>query len=101
MVDRAELFEPDRHREPVPGWYSCAIACTDASVKNAGKAKVHFECKSGFTCRVEKSAVGPPRINSLEYDKLSHLTVAALSGTLRRRDSWPRSQPSFQFPIGL
>jgi bifunctional non-homologous end joining protein LigD len=26
MVDRAEHFERDRHREPVPGWHSCALA---------------------------------------------------------------------------
>ena len=30
MVGRAELFERDRHREPVPGWHSCALACADA-----------------------------------------------------------------------
>jgi bifunctional non-homologous end joining protein LigD len=26
MVGREELFERDRHREPVPGWHSCAVA---------------------------------------------------------------------------
>ena len=27
MIGRAELFERDRHSEPVPGWHSCIIAC--------------------------------------------------------------------------
>jgi len=26
---REELFERDRHREPVPGWHSCDLACGD------------------------------------------------------------------------
>jgi bifunctional non-homologous end joining protein LigD len=26
---REELFERDRHREPVPGWHSCDLACRD------------------------------------------------------------------------
>lgn len=26
MVGREELFERDRHREPVAGWHSCALA---------------------------------------------------------------------------
>jgi ATP-dependent DNA ligase len=24
---REQLFERDRHREPVPGWHSCELAC--------------------------------------------------------------------------
>jgi hypothetical protein len=27
MVGREELFEQDRHREPVPGWHCCELAC--------------------------------------------------------------------------
>lgn len=27
MAGREELFERDRHREPVAGWHSCVIAC--------------------------------------------------------------------------
>jgi len=27
---REELFERDRHKEPVPGWHSCVIACADS-----------------------------------------------------------------------
>jgi hypothetical protein len=27
MVGREELFERDRHSEPVPGWHLCASAC--------------------------------------------------------------------------
>jgi len=27
MVGRDELFERDRHKEPVPGWHSCELAC--------------------------------------------------------------------------
>jgi hypothetical protein len=27
MVGREELFERDRHSEPVPGWHSCELAC--------------------------------------------------------------------------
>ncbi len=27
ITGRAELFERDRHSEPVPGWHSCEIAC--------------------------------------------------------------------------
>jgi bifunctional non-homologous end joining protein LigD len=26
---REELFERDRHREPVPGWHTCAVACEE------------------------------------------------------------------------
>jgi ATP-dependent DNA ligase len=27
IVGREELFERDRHSEPVPGWHSCELAC--------------------------------------------------------------------------
>ena len=26
---REDLFERERHSEPVPGWHSCAIACAE------------------------------------------------------------------------
>jgi hypothetical protein len=26
---RAELFERERHNEPVPGWHACVIACKE------------------------------------------------------------------------
>jgi bifunctional non-homologous end joining protein LigD len=29
MVGRHDFFEQERHREPVPGWHSCALACSD------------------------------------------------------------------------
>jgi hypothetical protein len=29
MEGRAELFERDRHAEPVAGWHSCAVACAE------------------------------------------------------------------------
>jgi ATP-dependent DNA ligase len=29
-VGREKLFERERHREPVPGWHSCALACAEA-----------------------------------------------------------------------
>ena len=29
MVGREELFERDRHKEPVPGWHACAVACAE------------------------------------------------------------------------
>lgn len=29
MRDREELFERDRHKEPVPGWHSCDLACVE------------------------------------------------------------------------
>jgi hypothetical protein len=29
MLGREELFERDRHREPVAGWHSCAVACVE------------------------------------------------------------------------
>ena len=29
MQGREELFERDRHSEPVPGWHSCAVACEE------------------------------------------------------------------------
>jgi bifunctional non-homologous end joining protein LigD len=32
-VGREKLFERERHREPVPGWHSCELAC--AEVENA------------------------------------------------------------------
>ena len=31
MAGREELFEQDRHREPVPGWHLCDLACAEAS----------------------------------------------------------------------
>jgi len=31
MVGRAELFKPDRHKEPVSGWHTCELACEDAA----------------------------------------------------------------------
>jgi len=33
MAGREELFERERHREPVPGWHTCELAC--AEVENA------------------------------------------------------------------
>jgi bifunctional non-homologous end joining protein LigD len=30
MAGREELFERERHREPVPGWHTCDLACADA-----------------------------------------------------------------------
>ena len=27
MLGREELFERERHQEPVAGWHSCALAC--------------------------------------------------------------------------
>jgi bifunctional non-homologous end joining protein LigD len=29
MVGREELFDRERHREPVPGWHSCDLACAE------------------------------------------------------------------------
>jgi hypothetical protein len=29
MQGREELFERDRHKEPVAGWHSCVIACVE------------------------------------------------------------------------
>jgi hypothetical protein len=31
MAGRHELFEEERHREPVPGWHSCDLACAEVS----------------------------------------------------------------------
>jgi bifunctional non-homologous end joining protein LigD len=36
MAGREELFERDRHREPVAGWHSCVLAC--AEIETATKA---------------------------------------------------------------
>jgi ATP-dependent DNA ligase len=30
MVGREELFERERHQEPVAGWHSCSLACSEA-----------------------------------------------------------------------
>lgn len=30
MVGREELFDQERHWEPVPGWHSCSLACSEA-----------------------------------------------------------------------
>jgi hypothetical protein len=30
MAGREELFERERHQEPVPGWHSCALACVES-----------------------------------------------------------------------
>jgi hypothetical protein len=29
MEGREELFERERHREPVPGWHTCELACVE------------------------------------------------------------------------
>ena len=29
MAGREKLFERERHREPVPGWHSCELACAE------------------------------------------------------------------------
>jgi ATP-dependent DNA ligase len=29
MAGREELFERDRHKEPVAGWHSCALVCAE------------------------------------------------------------------------
>jgi hypothetical protein len=31
MAGRHELFKQERHREPVPGWHCCNLACADVS----------------------------------------------------------------------
>src|SRR6266571_198516 len=31
---REELFERERHSEPVPGWHSCDLACASLEVVN-------------------------------------------------------------------
>jgi bifunctional non-homologous end joining protein LigD len=33
MAGRHELFEQERHSEPVPGWHSCDLACAGADVR--------------------------------------------------------------------
>lgn len=30
MEGREELFERERHKEPVAGWHSCELACAEA-----------------------------------------------------------------------
>lgn len=35
MAGRHKLFEQERHREPVPGWHSCDLACAGAAELNA------------------------------------------------------------------
>jgi ATP-dependent DNA ligase len=30
MAGREKLFERERHKEPVPGWHSCALACMES-----------------------------------------------------------------------
>jgi hypothetical protein len=30
MVGREELFERERHKEPVAGWHCCELACVEA-----------------------------------------------------------------------
>ena len=29
MAGREKLFERERHREPVPGWHCCELACAE------------------------------------------------------------------------
>jgi ATP-dependent DNA ligase len=29
MAGREELFERERHKEPVPGWHCCELACME------------------------------------------------------------------------
>jgi hypothetical protein len=32
MAGRQELFEQERHNEPVPGWHSCELACAEVAL---------------------------------------------------------------------
>jgi hypothetical protein len=41
LVGRAELFERERHKEPVAGWHSCAVACAFGS--SLPKGSLHDE----------------------------------------------------------
>ena len=34
-LGREELFERDRHKQPVPGWHRCALACAESEEMNA------------------------------------------------------------------
>jgi bifunctional non-homologous end joining protein LigD len=33
MIGRHELFERERHSEPVPGWHSCDLACAEVELR--------------------------------------------------------------------
>jgi bifunctional non-homologous end joining protein LigD len=41
---REELFERDRHKEPVPGWHSCVIACAESQVSWSQLATTEMPC---------------------------------------------------------
>jgi hypothetical protein len=46
---REELFDRERHQEPVPGWHSCVVACDDMGKQTAkaGKADRHRQTTVG------------------------------------------------------
>jgi hypothetical protein len=45
-VHREELFERERHRVPIPGWHSCAIACIASAGSEISVNSVDQTCSS-------------------------------------------------------
>jgi len=39
MVGRDELFERDRHKEPVPGWHACDLVCAEEATSERHTSK--------------------------------------------------------------
>jgi hypothetical protein len=42
MAGREKLFERERHREPVPGWHSCELACAEVEPRQTMNCQIEF-----------------------------------------------------------
>ena len=49
MAGREKLFERERHREPVPGWHSCELAC-GVGIMNCQIEFVSSDSDNGMPC---------------------------------------------------
>jgi len=54
MQGREELFERDRHSEPVPGWHSCDLACASLEAVDYRPSKMASTAfpRNELACRV-------------------------------------------------
>jgi len=49
MQRREELFERERHQEPVAGWHSCDLACAERYLINGRLVKSNVRRWAAFT----------------------------------------------------
>ena len=71
---REELFERERHSEPVPGWHSCALACGPVWNLRQGACKertlvVQFAGALATARNSNRSAVAAPQFTTSGFDQ--------------------------------